>query len=109
MHKRERTVLLDVDFLIFVAAQSHDKIDDTLIYDLVEEVLVVGQERDGEHSIGPDDRRIARVRDLYHELEQANLLDVVVHVLVERNQRGQPRQLFEDAYILTVARVTGAR
>lgn len=47
MNESQRTELLDHNVLILVTTQLHDQVDHALVNDLVEQPLVVREERDG--------------------------------------------------------------
>lgn len=105
MNESQRTELLDHNVLILVTTQLHDQVDHALVNDLVEQPLVVREERDGQHGVRANRTRIRVVRDLDDKLEQVYFDDLIEHVLVEGDQGGEPGQLLQDVHVQLVLRV----
>lgn len=60
-------LLLYTYFFVSVFAHAHDQVNHAHAQHLVEETLVVGQKRNGQDRIAPNDAREPRISDLDNE------------------------------------------
>lgn len=99
VHQRQSTKLLHDHILVLIPAELHNEVNHAVLDDLIEQLLVVGQQRNGQHRVRADRTRIGTIGYLDHKLKQVDLDDLVEHVLVEGNEGGEPGELLENVHV----------
>lgn len=99
MDEGEGGKLLYLEVACLIHAQVHHEVDHAVVDELVEEGLVVGEQRDGEHGIGAHRRWEFLVHQTDNEIQKLQLNDLLNHIWVEADESRHPGELFQGLVV----------